>query len=203
VTSEAGARRPGRRPGNSGARDDILASARELFAANGFDKTTVRAVAAGAGVDPALVHHYFGTKLQLFTASIALPVDPRDVLAPVYAAAPEDLGRALVTALLGVWDSPHRDAAVAMFRAQIAGGDSGLIRSFLLEVALAPLFERIDRPVGTGRLRAELVATQMTGIMLVRYIIGLEPLASMPSEQLVEIVAPTVQHYLTGDLPGM
>ena len=90
-----------------------------------------------------------------------------------------------------------------MFRAQIAGGDSGLIRSFLLEVALAPLFERIDRPVGTGRLRAELVATQMTGIMLVRYIIGLEPLASMPSEQLVGIVAPTVQHYLTGDLPGM
>ncbi|WAL47840.1 TetR family transcriptional regulator [Rhodococcus pyridinivorans] len=203
MTSEAGARRPGRRPGNSGARDDILASARELFAANGFDKTTVRAVAAGAGVDPALVHHYFGTKLQLFTASIALPVDPRDVLAPVYAAAPEDLGRALVTALLGVWDSPHRDSAVAMFRAQIAGGDSGLIRSFLLEVALAPLFERIDRPVGTGRLRAELVATQMTGIMLVRYIIGLEPLASMPSEQLVQIVAPTVQHYLTGDLPGM
>ncbi|QHG84464.1 TetR/AcrR family transcriptional regulator [Rhodococcus rhodochrous] len=203
MTSEAAARRPGRRPGNSGARDDILASARELFAANGFDKTTVRAVAAGAGVDPALVHHYFGTKLQLFTASIALPVDPRDVLAPVYAAAPEDLGRALVTALLGVWDSPHRDAAVAMFRAQIAGGDSGLIRSFLLEVALAPLFERIDRPAGTGRLRAELVATQMTGIMLVRYIIGLEPLASMPSEQLVQIVAPTVQHYLTGDLPGM
>ena len=203
MTSEAAARRPGRRPGNSGARDDILASARELFADNGFDKTTVRAVAARAGVDPALVHHYFGTKLQLFTASIALPVDPRDVLAPVYAAPPEDLGRALVTALLGVWDSPHRDAAVAMFRAQIAGGDSGLIRSFLLEVALAPLFERIDRPVGTGRLRAELVATQMTGIMLVRYIIGLEPLASMPSEQLVEIVAPIVQHYLTGDLPGM
>ncbi|MBS9373213.1 TetR/AcrR family transcriptional regulator [Rhodococcus sp. B50] len=201
MTDVAGPRRPGRRPGNSGARDEILASARELFAAEGFDKTTVRAIAARAGVDPALVHHYFGTKLQLFTASIALPVDPRDVLAPVYAAPSRELGRTLATALLGVWDSPHRDAAVAMFRAQITGGDSGLIRSFLLEVALAPLLERIDRPVGTGRLRAELVATQMTGIMLVRYIIGLEPLASMPSEQLVEIVAPTIQRYLTGELP--
>lgn len=194
-------RRPGRRPGNSGARDDILSSARELFATNGFDRTTVRAIAARAGVDPALVHHYFGSKLQLFTAAIALPVDPRDVLAPVYEAPAEKLGRALVTALLGVWDSPHRDAAVAMFRAQIAGDDGGLVRSFLLEVALAPLLDRIDHPAGSGRLRAELVATQMTGIMLVRYILCLEPLASMPSEWLVDIVAPTVQHYLTGDLP--
>ena len=202
MTDPSGPRRPGRRPGNSGARDEILASARELFAVEGYDKATVRAIAARAGVDPALVHHYFGTKLQLFTASVALPVDPRDVLAPVYAAPCAELGRALATALLGVWDSPHRDAAVAMFRAQITGGDSGLIRSFLLEVALAPLLERIDRPVGTGRLRAELVATQMTGIMLVRYILGLEPLASMQSEQLVEIVAPTIQRYLTDELPG-
>jgi len=161
----------------------------------------MRAVAASADVDAALVHHYFGNKTRLFAAAIALPVDPRDVLTPVYAAPDEDLGRVLATALLGVWDSEHRDAAVAMFRAQIADGDNGLIRTFLLEVALQPLLSRIDRPSGSGRLRAELVATQMTGIMLVRYILGLEPLASLPSEQLVELVAPTLQHYLTGELP--
>ncbi len=162
----------------------------------------MRAVAAAAEVDAALVHHYFGNKTRLFTEAIALPVDPRDVLAPVYTASDEDLGRALATALLGVWDSEHRDAAVAMFRAQIAAGDSGLIRTFLLEVALEPMLDRIDRPAGTGRLRAELVATQMTGIMLVRYILGFEPLASLSSEQLVDIVAPTLQRYLTGELPG-
>ncbi|WP_241385172.1 TetR/AcrR family transcriptional regulator [Rhodococcus sp. CH91] len=202
MTAVPGARRPGRRPGTSGARDRILACARESFAANGFDRTTMRAVAAAAEVDAALVHHYFGNKTRLFTEAIALPVDPRDVLAPVYTASDEDLGRALATALLGVWDSEHRDAAVAMFRAQIAAGDSGLIRTFLLEVALEPMLDRIDRPAGTGRLRAELVATQMTGIMLVRYILGFEPLASLSSEQLVDIVAPTLQRYLTGELPG-
>lgn len=193
--------RPGRRPGTSGARDAILGAARELFASNGFDKTTIRAVAARAEVDPALVHHYFGTKVDLFTASIALPVDPREVLAPVYAARDDDLGRALATAVLGVWDSPHRDAAVAMFRSEIAGGEGGLIRAFLLEVALEPLIPRIDRPAGTGRLRAELVATQMTGVMLIRYILAFEPLASLPTEQVVEIVGPTLQRYLTGALP--
>ncbi len=172
-----------------------------MFAANGFERTTIRAVAKRAEVDPALVHHYFGSKVDLFTASIALPVDPREVLAPVYTAPTEDLGRALATALLGVWDSSHRDAAVAMFRSEIAGGDGGLIRVFLLEVALDPLISRIDLPTGTGRLRAELVATQMTGVMLVRYVLAFEPLASLPSEQVVEIVGPTLQRYLTGALP--
>lgn len=194
--------RPGRRPGRSGARETILGAAREMFAANGFERTTIRAVAKRADVDPALVHHYFGSKVDLFTASIALPVDPREVLAPVYEAPLEDLGRALATALLAVWDSPHRDAAVAMFRSEIAGGDSGLIRTFLLEVALDPLVARIDRPAGTGRLRAEFVATQMTGIMLVRYVLAFEPLASLPSEQVVEVIAPTLQRYFTGELPG-
>jgi len=173
-----------------------------MFAANGFEKTTIRAVAKRAEVDPALVHHYFGSKVDLFTASIALPVDPREVLAPVYEAPTEDLGRALATALIGVWDSPHRDAAVAMFRSEIAGGDSGLIRTFLLEVALDPLVARIDLPAGTGRLRAEFVATQMTGVMLVRYVLAFEPLASLPSEQVVEVIAPTLQRYFTGELPG-
>ncbi len=200
TTESRSPRRSGRRPGNSGAREAILVSARELFAANGFDKTTVRAVAARARVDAALVHHYFGTKMELFTASIALPVDPREVLAPVYETPVADLGHALASALIGIWESPHRDAAVAMFRAQISGGESGLIRTFLLEVALEPLLGRIDQPEGTGRLRAELVATQMAGVMLVRYILALEPLASLPPGQLVEIIAPTLQRYLTGGI---
>jgi AcrR family transcriptional regulator len=194
--------RSGRRPGASGARETILDASRELFAAKGFEKTTIRAVAAKADVDPALVHHYFGSKVDLFTASIALPVDPHDVLAPVYASPLEDLGHALAAAVIGLWDSEHRDAAVAMFRSEIAGGEGSLIRTLLLEVALEPLLARIDHPAGTGRLRAELVATQMTGIMLVRYILAFEPLASLPSERIVEIVAPTLQRYLTGDLPG-
>jgi AcrR family transcriptional regulator len=174
-----------------------------MFAANGFDRTTMRAIAASAEVDPALVHHYFGNKTQLFTEAIALPVDPRTVLAPVYEAPVGELGAALATAVIGVWDSPHRDAVIAVFRARLSGDHSGLIGAFLLEFALEPLLEKIDRPVGTGRLRAEFVAAQMTGILVTRYLLGFEPLASLPTERLVDIIAPTLQRYLTGELDEM
>jgi len=192
-------RRPGRRPGASGARDDILAAARELFAARGFDGTTIRAVASVAGVDPALVHHYFGSKQHLFAEAVELPADPHEVLAPVYDAPVDDLGRALATALLALWDSPHRDRIVALVRTRIAG-DGGLLRTFLRDVALGPLLERIDVPTGSAAVRAELVISQMAGIMVTRYLLELEPLASLPSERVVEIVAPTLQRYFTGDL---
>lgn len=193
-------RRPGRRPGAPGTRDDILAAARELFAARGFDRTTVRAVASAAGVDPALVHHYFGSKRRLFAEAVQLPADPHDALASVYTAPTADLGRALATALLALWDSPHRDRVVAMFRARICSGESGLLRTFLLDVALEPLLERIDVPAGTALLRAELVVSQMAGVMLARYVLELEPLASLPSDRVVDILAPTLQRYFTGEI---
>ncbi|MFZ2530729.1 MAG: TetR family transcriptional regulator [Rhodococcus sp. (in: high G+C Gram-positive bacteria)] len=191
--------RSGRRPGVSGSRDRILDSARELFAANGFVKTTIRAVAARADVDAALVHHFFGSKHDLFVAAIALPVDPVDVLAPVRDGPVDEIGSRLARALLDVWDSPNRDAIIAVFRTVIGGGgDVGLLRTFLLDIVFDDIVPRVDHPPGTGPLRVELVASQMAGLMVTRYLVRLEPLASLPSDEFVRIVGPTLQRYLTG-----
>ncbi|MDF3313253.1 TetR family transcriptional regulator [Rhodococcus sp. T2V] len=193
--------RTGRRPGNPDTRSRILTTARKLFAQNGFDKTSVRSVASGAGVDSALVHHYFGTKRQLFLASVDIPVDPTKVIAPVLDTPPDEIGSRLARAVFSVWESPHKPAVVAAFRSAMAGNEPTLIRTFLLEVVLRDLGPRVDEPPGTGMLRMQLVASQMAGVLVTRYVLEIEPLASLPIDDLVAIVAPTLQRYLTGDLP--
>ena len=192
--------RTGRRPGRSDTRDTILAVARARFAAVGFDKTSVRAIAAEAGVDSALVHHYFGTKRALFLASIALPTNPEDVLRPVLAVDNEHLGEALITAILAVWESTSGEAVVAAFRSMIAGGDTSLLGTFLMQIVLKDIAARVDEPAGSAQLRVNLVASQMVGLLLTRHILKLEPLASTPAEQIVASVAPTLQRYLTGSI---
>ncbi len=206
TTDDTGGSRPGartgRRPGESTTRDTILGVARSRFANMGFDKTSVRTIAAEAGVDPALVHHYFGTKRELFIAAIALPTDPTTVLKPVLAAETDDLGVALATAIMSVWDSPSGEAVIAAFRSIIAGGDTSLVSTFLLQIALKDVARRVDVPKGTAALRVNLVASQMSGLLLTRHILGLEPVASMSTEEVVACIAPTLQRYLTGPLPG-
>ena len=197
------ARRPGRPPGASDTRDRILASARELFARNGIDKTSIRAIAAAAGVDSALVHHYFGTKQQLFTAAINIPVDPMSVLVPLRDTPVEQLGSVLPAVLLPLWDSEMGSALVATIRSLLAGSDVSLVRSFLQEIITAEVGPRVDNPPGSGPLRVQFVASQLVGVVLARYIIGLEPFASLPAERVAETIAPTLQRYLTGDLPAL
>ncbi|MGH3543790.1 MAG: TetR/AcrR family transcriptional regulator, partial [Mycobacterium sp.] len=123
-------RRPGRPPGASDTREQILAVARELFARSGFDKTSIRSVAAGAGVDSALVHHYFGTKERLFTAAIRIPIDPMAVLGPLREAPVEELGHKLPSVLLPLWDSELGSVVVATIRSLLSGADIGLVRTF-------------------------------------------------------------------------
>ncbi|GAY18200.1 TetR family transcriptional regulator [Mycobacterium sp. shizuoka-1] len=197
------AKRPGRPPGASDTRDRILASARELFARNGIDKTSIRAIAAAAGVDSALVHHYFGTKQQLFTAAINIPIDPMSVLVPLRDTPVEQLGSVLPAVLLPLWDSEMGSALVATIRSLLAGSDISLVRSFLQEIITAEIGPRIDNPPGSGPLRVQFVASQLIGVVLARYIIGLEPLASLPPERVAETIAPNLQRYLTGELPGL
>jgi AcrR family transcriptional regulator len=151
-------------------------------------------------VDPALVHHYFGTKQQLFAAVMAVPVNPA-VITDALAAAPLDqLGPHLVRVVVGAWDSVLGDAAVAVFRSALAGTNPEMVRSFLLDIALRQVRERVDAPPGSGVTRVALVASQMLGVLVSRRIIGLEPLASMPVDALARIVGPTLQRYLTGEL---
>ncbi|WP_109420974.1 TetR/AcrR family transcriptional regulator [Mycobacteroides franklinii] len=196
-------KRPGRRPGTSNTRDDILASARKLFSVNGIDKTSMRSIAADAGVDPALIHHYFGTKLDLFREVVQLPVDPSVVLQPLREVPVDELGVAIPRLIVALWDSDLGANVLAVFRSALAGADDGLVRVFFREVLVNIIAERVDNPVGSGVLRAEFAITQMAGILVGRYILAIEPLASLTSEQIALTVGPNIQRYLTGELPSI
>lgn len=192
--------RTGRRPGQSGAKEAILDAARARFADAGFGKTSIRAIAADAGVDPALVHHYFGTKQQLFAKVVEMPVDPEITLRAIDAAPLDQLGETIVRAVVSVWDSPAGAGVVAMVRSFLGGTGPSLTRTFLLEVVLERIRSRIATAEDDGRLRVNLAASQMVGLLVARKIALLEPLASLPLPQVVALIGPTVQHYLTGDL---
>lgn len=139
-------KRPGRRPGTSSARDDILASARKLFSLNGIDKTSIRAIASDAGVDPALVHHYFGTKLDLFREVVQLPVDPSVVLQPLRDVPVDELGVTIPRLIIALWDSELGANMLAVFRSALTGADDGLVRVFFREVLVNIIAERVDSP---------------------------------------------------------
>jgi AcrR family transcriptional regulator len=194
---------PGRPPGPSDTRDRILARARELFARNGIDKTSIRAIASGAGVDSALVHHYFGTKQQLFAAAIHIPIDPMQVIGPMRETPVEDLGLTLPSLLLPLWDSELGSGFIATLRSLLAGNEVSLVRSFLQEVISVEVGNRVDRPPGSGKIRVQFVASQLVGVVMARYILELEPFKSLPVQQIAETIAPNLQRYLTGDLPGL
>jgi AcrR family transcriptional regulator len=192
--------RRGRRPGAPDTRAAILEAARGQFAAAGFSGTTIRAVAAEAGVDAALVHHYFGTKDDLFVAALELPVDPRVVLAPVVEQGPDGAGERMLRVFLSVWDDPaHRLPLLGLVRGLLEPSGQKLVRDGFLDVVVGPIGAAlgIDQP----ERRMPLVASQVFGLIIVRYLLEVEPLASMPPDQVVAIYAPTIQRYLTGPLP--
>lgn len=201
--SEAGASgggRTGRRPGAPPTRDIILRAARELFAARGYERTTIRSVAAAAGVDPALVHHYFGSKDDLLTAALTPPVDVRERLPQVFAAGDGTLGERATRMFLTVWeDDELRPIYLAIVRC--AGSHEravAIMRRVLADSVLAPIVTALDLP--DAPLRANLTASQFIGLAMVRYVTRLEPLASTDVDTLVSLVAPTVDRYLTGAL---
>jgi AcrR family transcriptional regulator len=192
--------RRGRRPGAPDTRAAILSAARESFAAAGYAGTTIRAVAGAAGVDAALVHHYFGTKDDLFVAAMQLPVDPRVELAPVLALGPDGAGERIVRTVLTVWDDPdNRLPLLAVVRGALDGPGQRLIADGFLPAVIEPIGVAlgIDHP----ERRMPLVASQLIGLIMLRYLLEAEPLASMPPEELVAALGPTIQRYLTGDLP--
>ncbi|MGD9514835.1 TetR family transcriptional regulator [Mycolicibacterium sp.] len=201
MTTNADRKRPGRPPGTSDTRDRILECARELFARNGIANTSIRSIAAGAGVDPALVHHYFGTKTQLFAAAIEIPIDPMSIIGPLKEVPVDQLGRALPSLLLPLWDSELGKGFIATQRSILAGSDVSMVRSFLQDLIATEVGGRVDDPPGSGRVRVQFVASQLVGIVMARYILELEPFKSLPVEQIVDTVAPNLQRYLTGELP--
>ncbi len=190
----------GRRPGGPDTRGEILDVARKSFADKGFGGTTIRAVAAGAGVDPALVHHYFGSKDDLFLAALEIPVDPRRLVPTVFEAGVAGAGERLARLFLAVWDDPDtRLPLLAVLRASLAEeGPESLLQQGILRMVLAPM--RAALPADEADRRVQLVVSQLVGLVVTRYLLALEPLASLPAEQLVAWVGPTLQRYLDGPL---
>lgn len=180
-----------------------MTSARELFARNGIHNTSVRAVAAAAGVDAALVHHYYGTKEKLFAAAVQIPIDPIDVIGPLREVPVEELGYRVPSTLLALWDSEIGAGFIASLRSVLAGSEVSLFRSFIQEVIADQIGPRVDNPPGSATVRIQFAASQLVGVLLARYILELEPFRSLPAEQIAQTIAPNLQRYFTGDLPGL
>ncbi|MEV1074050.1 TetR family transcriptional regulator [Micromonospora parva] len=195
-------RRTGRRPGKPGTREAILDAARAAFAERGFDAASIRAIAATAEVDPALVHHYFGSKDQLFLAAMNFPVDPGQLVPKVLAGDRDAVGERMVRTFLGVWDSPAGSAAQALLRSAVSNEwTARLLREFVTTQVLRRVLENLDVDPAELPLRGSLVATQMIGLAMMRHVVRLEPVASADPETLAVMVGPTIQRYLTGPLP--
>lgn len=202
---QSGSGRRGRREGTTESREHILASARRLFAEHGFDGTSLRQIAREAGVDPAMVHHFFKGKDELFALSVALPADPAQVLEGVDQYDPQHRAEAIVRAVLRLWESPAQHSLVAFIRGTIGSkAKTLLLREVVTRTIISRIMAGVPGAPADVSMRGNLVATQMVGVMLVRYVVKLEPLASADPEDVVRLIAPNVQQYLTGplDLPG-
>ncbi|WP_030439428.1 TetR family transcriptional regulator [Actinoplanes subtropicus] len=195
-------KRSGRRPGNQDTRSSILDSARRTFAEKGYDKASIRAIAAGAGVDPALVHHYFGTKEQLFLAAMNAPINPAEMIPRALAGPRDQAGIRLVRLVLSVWDSPAGAAALAMFRSALSNEwTARLLREFVITQILRRAVADLVLEPAEAPLRSTLVATQIAGLMVARYVLKLEPLAGADAEVLVAAIGPNVQRFLDDPMP--
>lgn len=188
------AARPGRRPGPSATRPLIVKAARELFAEKGFDGTSLRAVARAAGVDPALVHHYFAGKEALFVEALEFPFDPAELVPRLLAGPRAELGERLVRTFLAIWGDPElRPRLEAIVRSAVSGErGAALLREFLTAAVLGRLAEELEVP----RLRVAAAASQVLGFVLLRYVVAVPPVAAASDDEVVALLAPTVQRYL-------
>ncbi|KWW97578.1 TetR family transcriptional regulator [Carbonactinospora thermoautotrophica] len=198
VTSRRG---PGRRPGSEDTRGQILAAALSEFAAHGYEKTSIRGIARLAGVDPALVYHYFGSKERVFVEALQFPFNPAEIVPKLVAGGVEGLGERIARLFFSVWEDPAgRERGLAVIRS-VHTSEQGarMLRGFLIQELFRRVAANLDLP--QPELRATLIGSQLVGLISIRYVLKVEPLASMPPEQLIPVIAPTLQRYLTD--PGI
>jgi AcrR family transcriptional regulator len=190
----------GRRPPGSGTKEAIAVAARSQFGTQGYQKTSLRSIAAEAGVDPRLVLHFYGSKQKLFLSVVELPFDPVQVFPVIIGDGGPGVGRRLAQFVIGVLDSPERrSVATGILRAATSEEEAArLWRDVVAEKMLLPLASRVSRD--HPELRAALAASQIVGLIMVRHVVAVTPMADAPSEQLVDAIAPVLEHYLTGDL---
>ncbi|MEJ2577822.1 MAG: TetR family transcriptional regulator [Kineosporiaceae bacterium] len=196
-------RRRGRRPAGEDTRAQILAAARTEFTERGYEAVTLRGIARSAGVDARLVHHYFGGKEEIFVAALDFPVLPSQVVPAAFGGHREGLGERVARVFLSAWETPQgRSQVIALLGAGLASEQiARVLREFITREIL------VRAVAGAGaedpELRATLVASHMVGVAVLRHVLKVEPMASADVEDLVAVIAPTLQRYLTGELvPG-
>jgi len=183
----------------AGTRDRILVAAREEFSERGYEKTSVRGIAKAAGVDAALVHHYFGTKEQVFEASVEVAFAPALKVRDVVLDGPlDDIGERMTRMIFGLWENPvTRKPLLAIVRSAVNNEAAATV---FRRLVASQLLRRIAGGLDAedAELRAELAAAQLVGVAMMRYVIKIEPVASADLEQIIARVAPVVQGHLTG-----
>ncbi|MEU4365329.1 TetR family transcriptional regulator [Promicromonospora sp. NPDC023987] len=199
MASESAPRR-GRRPAGQDARAEILAAARVEFVDRGYEGASLRSIARRAGVDPGTVRHWFPDKARLLTGTLGVTeIEPGTIVEQVANGPVETLGERLVEAVLGLWDHDDGDTVRMIMPAVISDNElRGLMPAFIGAAILAPVMHALDTP--DAPLRTALVAAQMAGLMMTRYLVPVEPLASLPPATVAALVGPNLQRYLTGDL---
>jgi AcrR family transcriptional regulator len=195
-----GPRRRGRRPGGTDTREALVNAAREVFIEQGYDGATVRAIAAKAGVDAAMVNHWFGGKEGLFgEAVLKLPFNPQEIVDILLATDPDDIGETIVRTFLTRWDSTGGGVFTALMRSVTSHDEAAeLLKDFFLKY----VFKHVIGQMAPDdyEFRATLVATQLVGMGMVRYVAHFEPLASADIETLAAAIAPTIQRYVAGKI---
>jgi AcrR family transcriptional regulator len=187
--------RAGRRPGPTQTKDAIVAAARAQFAGRGYTGTTVRSVAEAADVNPALIHHYFGSKDQLFLAALSLPINPAEVIVQLLAAGPRsEFPERFVRAFIAAWRDPAAGQALqAVLRRAVSDeGSAALIRDLAENVLLT----RAADALGVPKMRIALAMSHLIGLVLGATILHIEPLASASEDELVDLLAPAIRSYL-------
>jgi AcrR family transcriptional regulator len=191
--------RSGRRPGSGGTRERIAVAATEAFAAAGFDGATIRGIAREAGVDPALVHHYYGSKERLFVATMQLPFDPAQLAQTLVSGGVDGIGERIMRFAVGVWEQPRlRPVVQGIARSAASDPQAAAILRGLLEATLLPAIRNlgVDQP----ELRASLLWSQVIGVVFGRFVVQVSPLAEADPEDLVAIVAPALQATISGPI---
>ena len=198
-TTETTARRRGRRPAGQDNRTALVEAARAVFAENGYDGATVRAIATRAGVDAAMVNHWFGGKEGLFAkAVLQLPFDPVELQTALRDGSDDNLGERIVRTFLTRWDGAGGDVFQALVRSITGHEQAGqVLREFFQK-----FFTGLIASVGSDRvpLRMTLCASQLVGMGMIRYVAKFEPMTTAEVETLVVAVAPTLQRYITGEI---
>ncbi|WP_134325134.1 TetR family transcriptional regulator [Cumulibacter soli] len=194
--------RRGRRPGNEDTREALIEAARAEFANGGYAGATVRAIAARAGVDPAMINHHFGSKQGLFAAAVRLPFNPADIdLAQIVSGPREEFASRLLGEFLRQWDRAGSESASSMLRTALQSEEAtAQLRTVLLESLIRRGLSAVMEWDAEAQWRASLVAAQLMGLLTARYVARFEPLASAPAQDVIAAIGPVLQRYLIGDV---